>query len=108
MRELLEPRPHALGVVQPVLGRLQRHLRAAVLDGDLERFADSVRGQQIMRLLVCLLVAGSLGLQPAAAQAPTAQAPTERSLTELIQRLIELDSIDLAPKVKFRPGLLPA
>jgi hypothetical protein len=60
-----------------------------------------------MRLLICLLVAGSLGLQHAAAQAPTAQAPTERSLTELIQRLIELDSIDLAPKVKFRPGLLP-
>lgn len=60
-----------------------------------------------MRLLVCLLVVGALGLQSAAAQAPTAQAPTERSLTELIQRLIELDSIDLAPKVKFRPGLLP-
>ena len=47
-----------------------------------------------MRLLVCLLVVGALGLQSAAAQAPTAQAPTERSLTELIQRLIELDSID--------------
>src|SRR5262245_61946114 len=55
-----------------------------------------------MRLSAWLLVVASLSVQPVAAQAPT-----EQSLTELIQRLIELDSLDLAPKVKLRPGLLP-
>lgn len=45
------------------------------------------------------------------AQAPkrTAnQGPTEADLTKLIERLIELDSIDLAPKVRFRAGLEPS
>ena len=34
--ELPEPCPHALGVVQPVLGRLHGPLRPPVLDGDLD------------------------------------------------------------------------
>lgn len=36
------------------------------------------------------------------------QGPTEADLTRLIERLIELDSIDLAPKIKFRAGLEPS
>lgn len=38
----------------------------------------------------------------------SAQAQTESDLTKLIERLIELDSIDLAKEVKFRPGLEPS
>ena len=38
--ELPQPPAHALGLVQPVLGRLHRPLRAAVLDGHLERLED--------------------------------------------------------------------
>src|SRR5688572_31491916 len=56
-----------------------------------------------MRRLLCLVVLGSLG-PPSA----IAQGPTEDDLTGLISRLIELDSIDLAPKVKFRAGLGPS
>src|SRR5262245_48892065 len=56
-----------------------------------------------MRCLLYLVVFGVLGLKPAAAQGPT-----EADLTKLIERLIELDSIDLAPKVKFRAGLEPS
>lgn len=37
-----------------------------------------------------------------------AEGSTETDLTKLIDRLIELDSIDLAPKVKFRAGLEPS
>jgi len=51
---------------------------------------------------MCLLMFSSLFPQIA-----TAQGPTEDDLTQLINRLIELDSIDLAPKVKFRAGLEP-
>ena len=36
------------------------------------------------------------------------EGPTEADLTRLIERLIELDSIDLAPLVRFRLGLEPA
>jgi hypothetical protein len=56
------------------------------------------------RRMLCMmsLVLGSLGSQGA-----LAQAPTEEDLTKLIGRLVELDSIDLAPKVKFRAGLEP-
>lgn len=56
-----------------------------------------------MRYLLCLIVLGSLSLPRAGAQSPT-----EADLTKLIGRLIELDSIDLAPQVKFRPGLVPS
>lgn len=52
--------------------------------------------------LLYFLVLGSLTPQIA-----LAQGPTEGDLTELIRRLIELDSIDLAPKVRFRAGLEP-
>jgi hypothetical protein len=55
------------------------------------------------RCTLCLVVLGLLGPKPAAAQGPT-----EVDLTKLIERLIELDSIDLAPKVKFRAGLEPS
>jgi hypothetical protein len=50
--------------------------------------------------IMSLLVFRSLFPQNATAQGPTAD-----DLTQLINRLIELDSIDLAPKVKFRAGL---
>lgn len=56
-----------------------------------------------MRSFFCVLVLGSIALQPVAAQEPT-----EADLTKLIERLIELDSVDLAPKVKFRAGLEPS
>lgn len=56
-----------------------------------------------LRYVLSLVVLGSLALRPAGAQAPT-----EADLTKLIERLIELDSIDLAPLVKFRPGLEPS
>jgi hypothetical protein len=49
---------------------------------------------RVMRYVMCLVVLGSLGLLSV-----PAEGPTERDLTELINRLIELDSIDLAPKV---------
>lgn len=55
-----------------------------------------------MRALICVVVIGSIIPQPA-----FAQGPTEDDLTKLIGRLIELDSIDLAPLVKHRAGLEP-
>lgn len=36
------------------------------------------------------------------------QAQTPDDITRLIERLVELDSIDLAKNVKFRPGILPS
>lgn len=56
-----------------------------------------------MRYVLCLIALGSLPLA-----SPAADGPTEADLTKLIERLIELDSIDLAPKVKFRAGLEPS
>src|SRR5262245_18019815 len=53
-----------------------------------------------------LLVVALLGLSWLA-QAP-AQNPEAADLTKLIERLIELDSIDLTKELKFRPGLEPA
>src|SRR5262245_10329317 len=53
--------------------------------------------------IMCLLVFVLPGLPSA-----RAQGPTEDELTKLIGRLVEVDSIDLAPLVKFRPGLEPA
>ena len=38
--ELPQPRPHALGLVQPVLRRVRRPLRPALLDGHLDRLED--------------------------------------------------------------------
>lgn len=55
---------------------------------------------KVGRLLsILILVAAS---KPAAAQGPT-----EADLTKLIERLVALDSIDLAPQVRFRAGLHP-
>jgi hypothetical protein len=56
-----------------------------------------------MRFLLCLAALGLLGLGLGQVQAQT---PEE--ITKLIQRLVELDSIDLARDVKFRPGLEPS
>lgn len=59
-----------------------------------------------LRTVWCLLsfvVIALLGATPA-----VAESPTDAHLTKLIERLIELDSIDLAPKVKFRAGLEPS
>jgi hypothetical protein len=53
--------------------------------------------------LTCLVVLGSGDLRSA-----IAQGPTDDDLTKLIGRLIELDSIDLAPLVKHRAGLAPS
>ena len=41
--QLPQPGPHAVGLVQPLLGRLRRPVRPAVLDGHLDRLEDSVR-----------------------------------------------------------------
>jgi hypothetical protein len=57
----------------------------------------------LSRYTVFLVVLGFSALKPAAAQGPT-----DVELTKLIERLVELDSIDLAPKVKFRAGLEPS
>lgn len=57
-----------------------------------------------MRASLSLALLGALWLPGAAAQAPTAD-----DLTKLIERLIELDSIELIDRgVKFRPGLEPS
>ena len=53
--------------------------------------------------LISLLVVGSWNQQSA-----IAQGPAEDDLTKQIGRLIDLDSMDLAPKVKFRAGLEPS
>src|SRR5262245_58118309 len=53
--------------------------------------------------IMCLLTFVLAGVTPA-----RAQGPTEDELTKVIGRLVELDSIDLTPLVKFRPGLEPA
>ena len=56
-----------------------------------------------MRYVLCLIALGSLAWRSVAAEGPT-----EADLTKQIERLIALDSIDLAPKVKFRAGLEPS
>ena len=56
-----------------------------------------------LRYVLCLVVLGSPAVRPAVAQSPTAD-----DLTRVIDQLIELDSIDLAPRVKFRAGLEPS
>jgi len=55
-----------------------------------------------MRYLSLLVFCGLLMLVAA-----SAQAQTHDDITALIARLVELDSIDLAKEVKFRPGLEP-
>lgn len=55
-----------------------------------------------LRVAGLVLLTLCLASQPAAAQGLT-----DADLTKLIERLIALDSIDLAPKVKFRAGLEP-
>lgn len=57
----------------------------------------------VLRCLLSVVVIAIFAPQPT-----VAQGPTEADLTKLIERLIELDSIDLAPKVKFRAGLEPS
>jgi hypothetical protein len=49
-----------------------------------------------------------LGLIALALLGPTAPAQTPDDVTKLIDRVVELDSIDIAKGVKFRPGLEPA
>lgn len=55
-----------------------------------------------MRFLLCIVFLGMLALRPAATRAQSAD-----DVAELIKRLVELDSIDLAKDVKFRAGLEP-
>jgi len=54
----------------------------------------------MLRLVAVAFLA--VAFAPASIQAQTAD-----DLSQLISRLVELDSIDLAKDVKFRPGLLP-
>src|SRR5687767_4096918 len=68
-----------------------------------------------MHSLLSLFLPAVLTLLPGTAQGATqgttqaaAQGPTADDLTKLIDRLVELDSIDLARDVKFRPGLEPS
>src|SRR5262245_24191210 len=56
-----------------------------------------------MRWSLYLAVVCLLALEPDAAKAQTAE-----EVSKLIQRLIDLDSIDLAKQVKFRAGLEPS
>lgn len=56
-----------------------------------------------MRTLLGFFVLATFSLTAA-----VAQEPTEADLTRLIGKLIELDSMDLAPLVKHRPGLEPS
>ena len=56
-----------------------------------------------MQSLLCLFLPAALGLVPAAPPGPTAD-----DLTRLIDRLVELDSINVAQDVKFRAGLEPS
>lgn len=56
-----------------------------------------------MRRMVLFALVGLLSCRVESAQAQTAD-----DLTKLIDRLIELDSIDLAKEVKFRAGLEPS
>jgi hypothetical protein len=51
-------------------------------------------GGFVTRCLLCAVACEALGLRSTASEGPT-----EADLTKLIERLIELDSIDLAPKV---------
>ena len=51
------------------------------------------------------LLLAAIALPFAAPSRARAQTPDE--LTKLVDKLVELDSIDLAKNVKFRPGLEP-
>jgi hypothetical protein len=62
-------------------------------------------GSAVLFLAIGLLSAGGMASQ--AQQPAPGHGPTEQDLTKLISRLVELDSIDLAPQVKFRVGLEP-
>jgi hypothetical protein len=62
----------------------------------------------MFRTVAVLLILINGGLCGRAVAQEKDQGPTERDLTDLINRLIELDSIDLAAKVKHRAGLEPS
>src|SRR4051794_37029221 len=66
-----------------------------------------VRSMTLILLLGDTLVS-ELWAAPPPATPASHQGPTEQDLTKLIDRLIELDSIDLAPLVRFRAGLEPS
>lgn len=55
-----------------------------------------------MRRFLCLVCLGLLAIQP------DARAQTADDITKLIERLIELDSIDLSKNVRYRAGLEPS
>src|SRR6478672_1424984 len=66
VRQLPQSRPHELGVGQPVLGRLHRHLRPPVRDGDLARLADPLMADyQTVDHDVLVIGAGGAGLRAA-------------------------------------------
>src|SRR5687768_7283551 len=60
-----------------------------------------------MQSLLCLFIPAVLGLLPDTTGRPTL-GPTADDITRLIDRLVVLDSIDLAQGVKFRAGLEPS
>src|SRR5437879_3296502 len=48
--ELSEPPPHAVGLAQPVLGRIHRPLRPPVCDGSMDRLADFLKVTRVTPL----------------------------------------------------------
>src|SRR5262249_25731876 len=66
LRELPQSRPHVVGLVQPLLGRLQRPVRADVLDGRLARLENPVMTEyQTHEHDVLVIGAGGAGLRAA-------------------------------------------
>lgn len=56
----------------------------------------------VSRFVPCLLLLGWF------TAVPTTHGQTPTDITKLIDRLVQLDSIDLAKEVKYRPGLQPS
>ncbi len=72
--QLPQPRPHALGLVEPLLRRVRRPLRPALLDGHLDRLEDPLTDYQTFEHDVLVIGAGGAGLRAAiAAAAPGAR-----------------------------------
>ena len=63
--ELPQPRPHAVGLVQPLLRGLRRPLRPPLLHGRLDRLADPLTEYQTFEHDVLVIGAGGAGLRAA-------------------------------------------
>lgn len=67
-----------------------------------------MRADKLIRYVWVAAIIGLLGVRGVLGSPSADQGPTEQDLTGLIDRLVALDSIDLAPLVKFRAGLEPS